>query len=181
MSTQGRESEMVIFSLYSYLEKILSFFVNCFPWFIRNIFYLLTFKKYGKKSFIDHDTYFRYPWKIEVGSFVSINRGSQFYASMHDAKTNIVIGDHVAIGPNVKIYTATHEHSTIELKDMAKTVQIKEHCWIGGDAIILPGVIIGKGSVVGAGSVVTKSIPSFSIVVGNPAKIIKKRVLSEII
>ena len=56
----------------------------------------------------------------------------------------------------------------------AKPIEIGDGCWIGEKVCILPGVNIGKKSIVGAGSVVTKSIPAYSIAVGNPAKIIKK-------
>jgi acetyltransferase-like isoleucine patch superfamily enzyme len=57
---------------------------------------------------------------------------------------------------------------------MGKEIHIGEDCWIGGNVCILPGVVIGKGSVVGAGSVVTKSVPDFTVVAGNPAKFIRK-------
>ena len=53
-------------------------------------------------------------------------------------------------------------------------VHIKKGAWIGEKVVILPGVIIGEGSVIGAGSVITKSIPDYSIAVGNPAHVIKK-------
>lgn len=80
----------------------------------------------------------------------------------------IRIGNHVLIGPTVQIYTFHHpldyrERRTIEI---CKPVTIGDDCWIGGGAILLPGVTIGPRSVVGAGSVVTKDIPADSIYVG---------------
>jgi len=60
-------------------------------------------------------------------------------------------------------------------------VQIGNAVWIGDSVIILPGIKIGDGAIIGAGSVVTKSIPPFSIAVGNPARVIKKRFAEEII
>ena len=56
-----------------------------------------------------------------------------------------------------------------------KPIKVKNDVWIGSDVIILPGVTIGDGSVIGAGSVVTKDVEPYSIVVGNPARAIKKR------
>jgi maltose O-acetyltransferase len=87
------------------------------------------------------------------------------------------IGNHVLIGPNVQIYTATHpldaktRNSWLEF---AKPVSIGNNVWIGGNAVICPGVSIGDGAVIGAGAVVTKSVPENVVVAGNPAKIIKE-------
>lgn len=58
--------------------------------------------------------------------------------------------------------------------ELGKEIHIGEDCWIGGNASILPGITIGRGSVVGAGSIVTKDVPDFTIVAGNPAKVIRK-------
>ena len=57
---------------------------------------------------------------------------------------------------------------------MGKPIDIGEDCWFGGNVIVLPGVTIGRGVTVGAGSVVTKDVPAFHVVAGNPARIIKK-------
>ena len=61
-----------------------------------------------------------------------------------------------------------------QLADMSVPVTIGEDCWIGGGAILCPGVTVGDRCIIGAGSVVTKDIPSDSIAVGNPAKVIRK-------
>lgn len=99
----------------------------------------------------------------------------------------IHIGNQVMIAPNVQIYTASHpilpqerlidnwkEISSTYFRTFAKPVIIEDNVWIGGGAIILPGVTIGKNSVIGAGSVVNKSIPANCVAVGNPCKVIKK-------
>jgi acetyltransferase-like isoleucine patch superfamily enzyme len=64
------------------------------------------------------------------------------------------------------------------LDDTAASVIIEDNVWIGGGSIILPGVTIGSGAVIGAGSIVIKSVPPFSVAVGNPARVIKARILS---
>ena len=88
----------------------------------------------------------------------------------------VKLGSNVFCGPGVHIYTATHPLNA-ELrrtKENAQPVSIGDDCWIGGGAIICPGVTIGDRCVIGAGSVVTKDIPDDSLAVGNPAKVIRK-------
>jgi maltose O-acetyltransferase len=87
----------------------------------------------------------------------------------------VKIGSYSLFGPGVQIYTATHpldaqQRRTVE---SAEPITIGEDCWIGGGAIICPGVTIGDRVVIGAGSVVTKDIPSDSLAVGNPARVIR--------
>lgn len=85
----------------------------------------------------------------------------------------IIIGSNVLIGPNVQIYTATHPGDYINRRtgfESGKQIKIGNDCWIGGSAIILPGVTIGDRCIIGAGAVVTKNIPDDATVVGNPAK-----------
>jgi len=87
------------------------------------------------------------------------------------------IGNHVMIGPSVSIYTAAHALQA-ELRnqglEVAKPVTIEDNAWLGGGVIILPGVKIGKNAVVGAGAVVSRDVPPNSIVVGNPARVLRE-------
>ena len=88
----------------------------------------------------------------------------------------ITIGSNVFFGPNVQLYTANHPLQAELRKTLenALPITIGDDCWIGGNAVILPGVSIGNGCVIGAGSVVTKDIPDNSLAVGNPANVIRK-------
>lgn len=88
----------------------------------------------------------------------------------------VTIGNNVFCGPAVQIYTATHPLNAEfrRSKENGKPITIGDDCWIGGGAIICPGVTIGNRCVIGAGAVVTKNIPDDSLAVGNPARIIKK-------
>ncbi len=84
------------------------------------------------------------------------------------------IGEGTMLGPSVQIYTATHPIDPVARKsgkEFAAPVKIGKNVWIGGGAIILPGVTIGDGAVIGAGAVVNKDIPAFAVAVGNPAKV----------
>jgi len=87
------------------------------------------------------------------------------------------IGDHVMIGPSVQIYTPAHDlqaATRIQGWEVAKRIVIEDNVWIGGGAILLPGVTIGRNAVVGAGSVVTRDVRPDSVVAGNPAKLIRE-------
>lgn len=88
----------------------------------------------------------------------------------------IVLGSNVFCGPGVHIYTATHPLNAVTRRTVenSKPVVIGDDCWIGGGAIICPGVTIGNRCVIGAGSVVTRDIPDDSLAVGNPATVIRQ-------
>ena len=85
------------------------------------------------------------------------------------------IGDFTLFGPAVQIYTATHplEAELRRTREFAKPVTIGSDVWVGGAAVILPGVTIGSRSVIGAGSVVTRDIPDDVFAAGNPCRVIR--------
>ena len=88
----------------------------------------------------------------------------------------MTIGNNVLIGPNVSIYSACHPLDADRRRtfdEWAEPVTIRNDVWIGGGAIILPGVEIGDRCVVAAGAVVTKNLPADSLVGGYPAPIIR--------
>ena len=85
------------------------------------------------------------------------------------------IGDFTLFGPAVQIYTATHplDAETRRRVELGKPVAIGSDVWVGGGAIILPGVRIGSRAVIGAGSVVTRDVPEGVFAAGNPCRIIR--------
>lgn len=91
------------------------------------------------------------------------------------------IGNNVIMGPEVNIFTKNHNTDRIDVPikfqgdTEIKEVIIGDDCWIGCRAIILPGVNIGKGAVIGVGAVVSKDVPDFAVVVGNPGRVVKIR------
>ena len=109
----------------------------------------------------------------------NIEAGENFYANFSCIllDTNkIIIGDNVMFGPNVQIYTASHPLNAKERitgLELAKPITIGNNVWIGGGAIVCPGVIIGNNTTIGAGSVVTKNIPDNTLAAGNPCKVIR--------
>lgn len=128
--------------------------------------------KCGKQVNIDQGA--RYGLDIILGDYSSIGKDSF-------VQSGTCIGKHVMIAPDCGIYTMNHGFYRTDIPmckqglTKPKRVVIEDDVWIGTKTIILPGVHIGKGSVIGAGSVVTKSIPPYSIAVGNPARVKRSR------
>jgi maltose O-acetyltransferase len=117
------------------------------------------------------------PFFCDYGA--NIHLGDSFYANHNCVFLDVCeirIGDRTFLAPGVQLYTATHPTDPIQRRstEYGKPIRIGNDCWIGGNAIILPGVTIGDGVTVGAGSVVTRDVESYCIVAGNPAKIIKR-------
>jgi len=87
----------------------------------------------------------------------------------------VTVGDYTLFGPAVQIYAATHPLDAVARrgKESGKPVVIGNDVWVGGGAIICPGVTIGDRAVIGAGSVVTKDIPAGAVAAGNPCRVIR--------
>ena len=113
---------------------------------------------------------------LRIGNDTWIGQG----VFLHSAG-NITIGSKVGIGPFVKILTSAHEipqdttTAILAAPLNFAAVTIEDGADIGVGAILLPGVTVGTGAQVGAGAVVTRDVPPFSIVAGNPAKVIRTR------
>ena len=106
--------------------------------------------------------------KLTIGSFTFLG---QVHVSLHET---VVIGERVCINDGVRILTGSHDVFDSSWKHIKKKIIIDDYVWIGMNAIILPGVSIGRGAVIGAGAVVTKSVAPGNIVVGNPARALNK-------
>ena len=92
----------------------------------------------------------------------------------------VEIGSDVLMGQNVKIFTRNHITSSLDIPirlqgESFKPVLINDDVWICSNVVILPGVTIGAHSIIASGSIVTKSFPEYSVIGGNPAKLIRKR------
>lgn len=140
------------------------------------------FGSMGDNVHVDIDFHCEYGINIHCGNDVIINMNCTFVDN-----NRIDIGNNVLIASDVKIYTATHttdvvgrtnsqENKKISgcfCRTFSRPVRVEDNVWIGGGAILLPGVVIGRNSVIGAGSVVTRSIPENCVAVGNPCRVIK--------
>jgi acetyltransferase-like isoleucine patch superfamily enzyme/glycosyltransferase involved in cell wall biosynthesis len=107
---------------------------------------------------------------IQIGSNTVINRFCYL-----DGRVPLKIGNNVNISHYTLIQTLTHDPQNPDFVCLEGPVEIGDYAWIGARAIICPGVKIGEGAVVGAGAVVTRDVPPYMIVAGNPARPIKER------
>ena len=139
----------------------------------------------------------RFGDNVTVGKFAQIRPTNQYGGSIGQGLSignnsnigpysyvgcsgQISIGENVMISPRVSIYAENHNFLDVEKPMKAQGVTrecviIEDDCWIAANSVILAGVTVGAGSIVAAGSVVTKNVEPYSIVGGNPAKLIKKR------
>lgn len=127
----------------------------------------------GKGIWIEPPFFCDYGYNIHLGDRVQIN----FNCIMLDV-CRIEIGSDTLLAPGVHLYAATHpldwKQRTRGGPEFGKPIIIGDDCWIGGGAIICPGITIGDRCVIGAGSMVTKNIPPDCLAVGNPARVVKK-------
>lgn len=125
----------------------------------------------GDSAWIQPPFFCDYGSNIQLGAKVYFN----FNCVVLDV-CEVKIGEHTLFGPAVQIYTAAHPFDAMERRrtEYAKPIEIGSDCWIGGGAIILPGVKIGARTVIGAGSVVTRDVPSDVVAAGNPCRVQRK-------
>ena len=118
------------------------------------------------------------PFRCDYGT--NIYLGANFYANFGVVMLDcapITIGDNALLAPNVQLYAAHHPLDTptrLTGAELASPITIGDNVWIGGGAIVLPGVSIGDNVTIGAGSVVTRDVPSNVIAAGNPCRVIRE-------
>jgi maltose O-acetyltransferase len=126
----------------------------------------------GEGLWVEPPFYCDYGSNIRVGRRVFFN----FNCVVLDCAA-VTVGDNALFGPAVQIYTATHPLSARERRaglESARPIEIGSDVWVGGGAIILPGVNVGARSVIGAGSVVTKDVPAGVFAAGNPCRVVRE-------
>jgi maltose O-acetyltransferase len=118
------------------------------------------------------------PFRCDYGANISV--GDDFFANYDCVVLDVCpvdIGDRCLLGPSVHLYTATHSLSPAERRrglEYGQPVTVGDDVWIGGQAVLTPGVTVGEAAVVGAGAVVTDDVPARTVVQGNPATVVRE-------
>jgi len=139
-------------------------------WYVAKILNII---KYDKENYFEDNIYIGDTSKLTIGKHCHINENVFIQGAN--------IGNYVMIAPNVTILNSTHNYKNTDIPMILQggeenlNTTIEDDVWIGRNAIIMPNLILGKGSVIGAGSVVTKDVAPYSVMGGVPAKLIKRR------
>ncbi|MFC1605465.1 putative colanic acid biosynthesis acetyltransferase [Pseudomonadota bacterium] len=124
----------------------------------------------GRKVHIYNTAVIYFPWRLEIGDWSAIGEHAFIYNL-----GAIRIGTNVTISQRAHLCAGTHDHTNPGLPLLKPPITIEDQAWICADAFVGPGVTVGEGSVVGARTVVVKDVEPWLIVVGNPARPVRKR------
>ena len=113
------------------------------------------------------------PWNLTMGKHSCLANDVDCYSV-----APITLGAHATISQYAFLCTATHDYEDPGFRLITKPIEIGEDAWVGARAFIAPGVKVGKGAVVGATASVYRDVPEWTVVAGNPAKVIKQRVIA---
>lgn len=154
-------------------------------WSLRSFISKDEFGQYGKNSVVECPTYLENPRTVFLAENARIRRNVTIINSPTE---KVIIKRYSVIAAGVTIITNSHR-STVgipqfllgasHINDKSADVTIEEDVWIGANATILAGVTIGRGAIVGACAVVTKDVPPYTLVVGSPARVVRKKFFSE--
>ncbi|MEO8581092.1 MAG: acyltransferase [Patescibacteria group bacterium] len=177
--------------IYRRIDTIILEFVTGFLWWgvgfvpfhhIRRFFYRLFGMRIGHGSTIHMMARIYDPRHISIGEDTIIGEKATLDGrkQLLNSQGGLKIGNHVDIASEVMIWTSQHDVNSNDFHAIEAKVIIEDYVFIGPRAIILPGVTIGRGAIIAAGAVVTKDVPTMSIVGGVPAKELKKRTAKEL-
>lgn len=143
-------------------------------WRWRNFILLLFGAKIGKGSKISASAKIWAPWNLQIGDYTAIGASANCYNP-----ACIILGSKVVISQGAYLCTASHDISDPKNPLITSPIQVESFAWVAADAFIGMGVTVGQGAVVGARAAVFKDVESWTVVGGNPAKFIKKRIVKE--
>lgn len=139
-----------------------------FDW--RNMILRLFGAQVGRNVHIYNTVKIQFPWNLTIGDWSAIGDRALIYNL-----GPITVGEHVTISQHAHLCAGTHDYSSPALPLIKAPVIIEDQAWICADAFIGPGVTVGEGAIVGARAVAVRDVEPWDIVVGNPARFVKKR------
>lgn len=139
----------------------------------RNFILVLFGAKIGKGSIVYASVKIWAPWNLSVGKYVCLGEDVDCYN-----QGKITIGDNTTVSQKSYLCASSHDISDVKNNLLLKPIVIKDQVWVAANSFIGPGVQIEQGAVVGATASVFKNVDSWTVVGGNPAKFIKKRIIS---
>lgn len=142
----------------------------CFGW--RAFLLRLFGAKIGRETHIYNSATIYMPWNFEIGGQSSVGEHAYIYNL-----GRITIGNRTTISQRAHLCAGTHDFTDPALPLLKPPIVVKDQAWICADTFIGPGVTIGEGAVVGARAVVVKNVEPWNIVAGNPARVVRKRIL----
>lgn len=140
----------------------------------RNVVLRMFGAKVGDGCRISNSAVIWAPWNLEIGRYVCFGPKSQIYSA-----NKIIIGDKVTVSQGAYLCGASHDISKLNKPLITDPIKIDSFAWVCADAFVGMGVTIGEGAVVGARACVFKDVDPWTVVGGNPAKFIKKRVIKD--
>lgn len=141
-------------------------------WFLRPLLLRCFGARIALSVLVSESVRVHFPWALAIGEHNAIGPGVTFYNL-----GGIRIGDRVVISQDAYLCGGTHDYTLPSYPLLRLPIVIEDDVWIGAGAFIGPGVRVGRGAVVGARAVVTKDVPEWKVVAGNPARVIKDRIL----
>ena len=158
-----------------YVINEIVFQTGCFPVSGLKVFLLRIFgARVGNKVVIKPHVNIKYPWKLSIGDNSWI--GERVWI---DNLAQVTIGANVCLSQGALLLCGNHDFKKTTFDLMVGEIQLEEGCWIGAKSVVGPGVIVGSYSVLTVGSVATQNLDSHMIYKGNPAQIVKERIISE--
>jgi len=140
----------------------------CFGW---RRFVLRGFgAKIGRQVHTYPSTRIYFPWNLAVGDWSAIGEDAFIYNL-----GQVTLGERVTVSHRAHLCAGTHDYTRTDLPLLKPPIEIGNQAWICADAFVGPGVVIGEGAVVGARAVVTKNVEPWTVVAGNPARVVKQR------
>lgn len=140
----------------------------CFGW--RRWLLRLFGARVGRHVHIYNSARIYMPWNLIIGDWSAVGENALIYNL-----GTVTIGQAVTISYRAHVCAGTHDFTRNDLSLLKPPVHIQDKAWIGTEAFIGPGVCIGEGALIGARTVVVKDVEPWTVVVGNPARVIKKR------